>query len=789
MDPMIHGTYNYWLVALSFGIAMLTSYTAITLAERVRASWGSLQTGWLSVGALAVGTGLWCMHSIGMLAFRLPIPVRSHVPTAGVSLLVAILTALVALLVVSRQRVRRLEVLAGGVLVGGGMVLMYSLGLASMRMGAVPVYGPARRAGFVVVAILISYLGLHLLNVTRDAERGRWVKATVAAALGLTMSMIPYAGMAAVRFQVSATPMDVRHSIALSTLATFAILRLTLLVLGVAAMASIVDRRMSAQNRRLDSERKMLRALIDHIPDLMYVKDMKGRFVLANLGHARHLGMEDPRLLTGKSDFDLYPFDLAAAFREDELHVMSSGEAQIEQEEKGLDLQGNLVTMLTTKVPLRDGNGRVTGIAGVGRDITALKEGEAALRIAERKYRSMYNEALVGFFSLDAEGRLLQVNPAMVRLMGYAGVEEMYALLPGTVWTRALSKEIRDDLRERIHRDGHVKAYEMEVLQKDGERIWISCSVQAKYDGSTLAGYDGLFEDITERRLLREQLLQAQKLESVGQLAAGIAHEINTPVQYIGDNVRFLRDTFDDLVKVNRSYERLLEAAREQAVSVEILSEVERTIKQAEVDYLFAEIPKAIAEALEGVSRVAGIIGAMKEFSHPGRGQKVPLDLHRAIESTVAVTRNEWKYVADLEVHLDPRLKLVSCLPGEFNQVILNLIINAAHSIADVRAAGGSERGIISIDARNVEGGVEIRVKDTGTGIPEGIRSRIFDPFFTTKEIGRGTGQGLAIARSVVVDKHQGSIEVETEVGRGTTFIIRLPAGAEPLILQPEVAA
>jgi signal transduction histidine kinase len=165
----------------------------------------------------------------------------------------------------------------------------------------------------------------------------------------------------------------------------------------------------------------------------------------------------------------------------------------------------------------------------------------------------------------------------------------------------------------------------------------------------------------------------------------------------------------------------------------------------------------------------------MKEFSHPDIKEKVPLDLNRAITSTITVARNEWKYVAEMETELDPSLPPVLCLPGEFNQVILNLLVNAAHAIADVVRKGGPAMGKIKVQTLNCPGWAEIRIQDTGTGIPEKVQNRIYDPFFTTKEIGKGTGQGLAIARSVIINKHGGSIHFETEAGKGTTFIIRLP--------------
>jgi PAS domain S-box-containing protein len=276
-----------------------------------------------------------------------------------------------------------------------------------------------------------------------------------------------------------------------------------------------------------------------------------------------------------------------------------------------------------------------------------------------------------------------------------------------------------------------------------------------------------------ERNQMEIQLRHAQKLESIGQLAAGIAHEINTPTQFIGDNLRFMQDAFNDLLGLLRPFHLLLEKARGQSFAQGLAEEIEKTMAAIDLAELEKEIPKSIAQSLSGVQRVAKIVQAMKDFSHPGTDSKVPVDINRAIESTLTVCRNEWKYVARVQTDFDPSLPLVSCLPGEFNQAILNIVVNAAHAITD--KVGGDGMGVIGVSTRPHGDGVEIRISDTGTGIPEAARGRIFDPFFTTKEVGKGTGQGLAIARSVVVDKHQGEIFFETETGRGTTFVIRLP--------------
>ena len=278
-----------------------------------------------------------------------------------------------------------------------------------------------------------------------------------------------------------------------------------------------------------------------------------------------------------------------------------------------------------------------------------------------------------------------------------------------------------------------------------------------------------------EQIQIQSQLHQAQKLESIGHLAAGIAHEINTPMQYIGDNACFVKDSLRDMAPVLASHRQLIEAFKQNTVTDQMIEEAVETIKRADLDFLETELPKSIEQSLSGVNRVVTIIRAMKEFSHPGLDTKVATDLNHAIESTLIVARNEWKYVADLETDFDPNMPLVMCYPGEFNQVILNLIINAVHTIEDVQREQNRGKGKITVQTRCLTDKVEVRVSDTGRGIPEAIRAKIFDSFFTTKTVGKGTGQGLSLAHSVIVKKHGGSISFETKMDFGTTFIVQLP--------------
>jgi signal transduction histidine kinase len=273
-----------------------------------------------------------------------------------------------------------------------------------------------------------------------------------------------------------------------------------------------------------------------------------------------------------------------------------------------------------------------------------------------------------------------------------------------------------------------------------------------------------LQQALTELQTAQGTLLQSHKLQAIGQLAAGIAHEINTPTQYVSDNITFLEGAFRELLEVAK---RLIDHAREK------LSDAEIAKMREQLAYLETEVPDALSQSLEGLSRVTSIVGAMKEFSHPSAGEKRPANINQAIRTTATVARNEWKYVAEMVLDLDEQLPQVPCLRDELNEVVLNMIVNAAHAIGE--CARSADKGTITITTRCEQNHVRISIADSGNGIPEAIRTRIFDPFFTTKAVGKGTGQGLAIARSVIVDKHQGEIKFESEVGKGTTFHILLP--------------
>jgi two-component system, NtrC family, sensor kinase len=326
---------------------------------------------------------------------------------------------------------------------------------------------------------------------------------------------------------------------------------------------------------------------------------------------------------------------------------------------------------------------------------------------------------------------------------------------------------------------GGRQIYEAKVQSADEKMHDVVFNKAVYLNGSgEAAGMVGVMLDITEKMALEHELRQAQKLEAIGQLAAGIAHEINTPIQYIGDNTSFLQEAFSDLNGLLNRFIGYMATLDEADKSREELKTLAALMEEADLAYLVEEIPNALEQTMEGVQRVSKIVKAMREFSHPGTSKKVDVNLNHSLESTITVARNEWKYVAEMELNLADDLPMVPCYPGEMNQVFLNLIINAAHAIADVTEEGRTGKGRITLTTHSKADSVTVRISDTGSGIPVEVQDRIFDPFFTTKEVGKGTGQGLAIAHAVVVEKHGGSIRFETAEGQGTTFIIELPSVA-----------
>jgi PAS domain S-box-containing protein len=415
-----------------------------------------------------------------------------------------------------------------------------------------------------------------------------------------------------------------------------------------------------------------------------------------------------------------------------------------------------------------------SSIAGQIAQFVRTKRAEEALLRSEERARLLFATIPHAAYVFDMETLdFLEVNDVAVQLYGYSREEFMH-MKTTDIRPPEAAQALKDYLREKV-KSATACAGQWKHLTRSGCII----DVEINYH---LLDYDGrraaltIAQDVTERNKLEIGLRHAQKLEAVGGLASGIAHELNTPIQFVGDNIRFLQDSFHSLGTLLGKLQEVKCAAETGGVASRLLKEANQAVTDGDLPYLMEEIPKALNQSLDGVDRVATIVRAMKDFAHSDQSQRAAADLNKALASTLIVARNEIKYVADVITDFGD-LPAVECCLGDLNQVFLNLLVNAAHAIEGTMNTTG-KKGVIRVQSRHEGDHVRIAFSDTGSGIPEAIRDKVFEPFFTTKAVGRGTGQGLAISRTIVVDKHGGSLTFETEMGRGTTFWITLPVSS-----------
>ncbi|MCU0720495.1 MAG: ATP-binding protein [Pirellula sp.] len=404
-----------------------------------------------------------------------------------------------------------------------------------------------------------------------------------------------------------------------------------------------------------------------------------------------------------------------------------------------------------------------------------LRENSDALEHEVQRAKAVFDSAAEGIIIFDDGGRIESMNKAAEVIFGIAvgttsidsNIFNVQNLLVDFL---RCESETEDCLATRI-RETMGRSVETDCKRADGSTIPVEL-VMGQFSHGNQRWYSGIVRDLSRKRVLEAQLAQAQKLESVGQLAAGIAHELNTPIQFVGDNTRFLKDSFATIELVFRELDGMIEAAERDSVSPLLSERLRELYKSSDLSFVREEIPRAIDQTLEGAENVARIVRAMKVFSHPGSKELQHIDLNSALESTITVSRNEWKYCAKVKTDFAVDLPKLHCLPAELNQAFLNILVNGAHAI---QTKGADEHGLLTVSTRTDGVNICVDISDTGTGIPEGIRNRIFDPFFTTKGVGKGTGQGLAIAYNVVVEMHKGKLFFETKEGIGTTFHIVLP--------------
>jgi PAS domain S-box-containing protein len=405
------------------------------------------------------------------------------------------------------------------------------------------------------------------------------------------------------------------------------------------------------------------------------------------------------------------------------------------------------------------------------RDVTVRQAAARSLEESEALHRLLTEQSSDLISRHTPDGRFLYVSPVSEDLLGLTAED----LLGRRVRELAHPEDV--DTLDGITAGGlhvHERA-EVTVRLRHRDGHWVSVesvlSALIAEDGTTQI--QAQTRNITDRQVREAAIEQASRLEALGRLSAGLSHEINTPIQFVGDNTRFLAEACQDLLGVVLLYRDLL-AAPDSGSLAERQQRAREAEERYEIDYLEAEIPSAIQQTLEGVERVATIVRAMRAFSHPGQVDQADADLNEALRATLTVANHRVSKVADVQLQL-AALPLVRCNVTDLNQAFLNLVVNAVDAIEET-----GQRGSITLATAEDGEHVTVSISDTGTGIPDDVLPKIFDPFFTTKEVGGGSGQGLALVRAIVQEGHQGTVVVDSRPGSGSTFTVRLPVAGVP---------
>jgi PAS domain S-box-containing protein len=740
------GSYNYALVALSVLIAMFASYAALDLAGRVTAAGGWTRAVWLLGGASAMGTGIWSMHYIGMLAFVLPVPVAYHWPTVLLSLLAAILASVVALGVVSRQKMGAFRALAGSVLMGTGIASMHYIGMAAMRLSAICQFNSFLVVLSVVFAVLISLAALWITFHFRDEKTGIGrEKLAGAVVMGAAIPVMHYTGMAAASFTPSGMPADLSHAVSISILGTTGIAAVTFVVLGLALLTSWVDRRFAAQTLELQEEKlQRSEAYLAEAQRLTHTGSWAWRVAGRD---ALHLSEECYRIYGFDPENGPPAFEqlLQRTHPEDRARWTGAIDRAIARKSDYEVEFRILLPDATTKYihtvghPVLNASGDLVQFVGSSTDITERKRAEQATRLLAAIVESSH-DAIV---SKSLDGVITSWNKGAERLFGYAAEEAV-----GQNITLIIPPERRDEERtivEQLTRGERIDHFETVRMRKDGSLLDVSLTISPMKDASgRVVGASKLARDITERKRAEEALRQAQmdlahasRLTTMGEFTASLAHEVKQPI----------------------------------AAAVIDANTCVRWITRDEPD--LKEAREAAWRIVNDAKRATEIINRVRLLFKKGTPQRELVDVNEVAREMVVLLGDE-----ALRHSISVRTELAEDLPQvigdrvQLQQVLMNLIVNGVDAMHDVDEP--RELIIKSQPAENNE--LLLSVSDTGVGLPRHQADQIFNAFFTTKT--HGTGMGLRISRSII-ESHGGRLWAANNSPRGASFCFTLPTKAE----------
>jgi PAS domain S-box-containing protein len=740
------GSYNYALVALSVLIAMFASYAALDLAGRVTAAGSWTRAVWLLGGAGAMGTGIWSMHYIGMLAFVLPVPVAYHWPTVLLSLLAAILASVVALGVVSRPKMGANRAVAGSVLIGAGIASMHYIGMAAMRLPAICQFNSSLVVMSVVFAVLISFAALWITFHFRDEKKGiGWEKLAGAVAMGAAIPVMHYTGMAAASFTPSGMPADLSHAVSISTLGTAGIAAVTFVVLGLALLTSWVDRRFATQTLELQEEKlQRSEAYLAEAQRLTHTGSWAWRVAG---GDALHLSEEWYRIYGFDPENGPPAFEqlLQRTHPEDRAKVKGAIDRAIHRKSDYEVEFRILLPDATTKYihtvghPVLNASGDLVQFVGSSTDITERKRAEQATRLLAAIVESSH-DAIV---SKSLNGVITSWNKGAERLFGYAAEEAV-----GQNITLIIPPERRDEERtilERLTRGERVDHFETVRMRKDGSLLDVSLTISPMKDASgRVVGASKLARDITERKRAEEALRQAQtdlahasRLTTMGEFTASLAHEVKQPI----------------------------------AAMVTDANTCVRWITRDEPD--LTEAREAAWRIVKDANRASEIINRVRLLFKKGTPERESVDVNEVAREMIVLLGDEAsRHSISVRTELAEDLPHVIGDRVQLQQVLMNLIVNGVDAMHDVD--GPRELIIKSQPAENNE--LLLSVSDTGVGLPRHKADQIFNAFFTTKT--HGTGMGLRISRSIV-ESHGGRLWAAHNSPRGASFCFTLPTKAE----------
>ncbi len=532
----------------------------------------------------------------------------------------------------------------------------------------------------------------------------------------------------------------------------------------------LLEQRVEERTHEIDRQRRIQETILQNIPVAVFWKDNEGQFIGCNEMFSSFVGLETPQEIIGMRTENLPAYERLSQKKAGVLHWSKSDLPLplMYHQERLRDSSGRERFVLSGMTALRDDQDEIFGTLGTFNDITPLKDAQSHATSLAEVIRQSPNEVYI--FDFDSL-RFIEANKGACENLGYDR-SELLRMTPVDIKPEMTEAQLRKTLGEAVDKDSRTCTFETVHKRKDQTLYPVQVDVhESVFDGRRV--FVAFVSDLTHRQELEQQLSQSQKLEAIGQLAAGVAHEINTPMQCVSGNVEFMKAGYRRIFEYIKGVNELLEKRDLDPESR--IGEAAKLEKKLRFDVLRRQTPDAIEEAAVAVQRVIEIVRAMKFMSHPGKKERSEVDLNELIQNATVMTRNRWKIVAELELDLDAELPLLEAFPAELSQVFVNTIVNAADAISEKIASGASQLGRIGISTRTVNDEIEITITDTGAGMSEEVRARVFDQFFTTKDVGKGTGLGLAITWDTIARKHGGTIAVESSPGEGSTFIISLP--------------